>query len=230
MSSDLIIGVMQAADASQSQRAYARLAQLNSGKTGLFSKMLAALGASTERAATGRADAGQDLIAGVMAAADPARKQIAEAKLVGFGGPGSAVANGAPVVGQDFIAGVMAAADPSEMQIAETRLKGLDGTAIAVAGKDAKREAAKKLEGALLAAVVEEIVPKESSSLYGEGTAGNIARQFQVEGLAEAAADAEPLGLASQFYGSGPAVQTGDLMHPQQWPYFGRRTITPYAA
>jgi hypothetical protein len=190
MSSDIIMGVMQAADTSKSQRAHARLAQLNTDKTGLFGKVLTALGSRTEKNVTSSAAQG----------------------------------------GEDLIAQVMAAADPGKMQVAEARLVGLGGTQTASADTEAKRAAVKKLEGALLTAVVDEIVPKESSSLYGDGTAGSVARQFQVEGLAEAAAEAEPLGLANQFYGSGATAQKEPLVRDQQWPYFGRRNITPYAA
>lgn len=199
MSSDMIMGVMQAADAAKTQRAHTRLAQLHTDKPGLFGKIMTALGNRSEKVPVADAAArSDDLIAQVMAAADPAKRQIAEAKLEGLRAPGAATA---------------VAASGEEP------------------GMEQKRAAARKLEGALLTAVVDDIVPKDSASLYGGGTAGNIARQFQVEGLAEAAAEAEPLGLANQFYGNGVAqAQQDPLQRDQQWPYFGRRTITPYAA
>lgn len=200
MSSDMIMGVMQAANASKAMRAQTRLAQLGGSNEGLFGKIMTALGNRTEKTkpAADPAALGDDLIAQVMAAADPAKVQMAEAKLVSIGGMPSAVAD--------------ASASPADPALAQ------------------KREAAKKLEGALLASVVDDIIPKDSATLYGEGTSGNIARQFQVEALAEAAAATEPLGLANQFYGNGAVQQQEPLQRDQQWPYFGRSKITPYAA
>lgn len=185
MAVDLILGVMQAADASKTQRAHARLSQLNTDKPGLFDKIMTAVAKRPEKPLP----AGEDLIAQVLAAADPAKVQAAEARLNGIGAANTAVA-----------------------------------------ANDPKREVMKKLEGSLLTSLVDEVMPKDSESLYGEGTAGEVARQFQVENLAEAAAEAEPLGLARQLYGNAPQQAPEPLMKDQQWPYFVRRTITPYAA
>ncbi len=71
MSSDMIVGVMQAANASNSLRAQTRLAQLGGDRDGLFGKIFSALGNRTEKVkGPDPSKLGDDLIAQVMAAAD----------------------------------------------------------------------------------------------------------------------------------------------------------------
>jgi len=187
MSVDLILGVLQAANTSKAQQAQKRLSEIGAGKSGIFEKVMQAVGKKPSKASD-------------------------------------------KVNGEDLIAQVMAAADPSRRQLAETKLRGVGENSSAVAENIPKLQAMKKLEGALLTAVVDQIMPKDSQSLYGDGTAGEVARQFQVEGLAEAAAESEPLGLADQFYGQKASAPIDPLSRDQQWPYFTRRSITPYAA
>lgn len=182
-----------------------------------------------------------DLILGVLQAADVAKTQRAQQRLAELGNQKSALFDRVMAAvgpktkkpmptGEDLIAQVMAAAEPSKRQMAEAKLMGLGQGSVAVAEDQPKVEAMKKLEGALLTAVVDQIMPKDSDTLYGEGTSGEVARQFQVDGLADAVAEAEPLGLAKQFYGQEPGSQLESLSRDQQWPYFTRRAITPYAA
>jgi hypothetical protein len=205
MSIDLIMGVVQAADKAKMQRAETRLAAMDGAGPGLFRKIVAAFGKPP---------------VGTRVAAEmgdmPKRAVSAES------------------IGEDLLADVMAAANPERKLHAQTKLERLSGDGAVVANleadKDKPRAAMQKLEGALLSAVTDQILPKTSSTLYGGGTAGEMARQFQAEQLAETSAEAEPLGLAKRFYGEAEIDATPELQNSSQWPYFGRRTITPYAA
>lgn len=205
MSIDLIMGVVQAADKAKTQRAETRLATMDGAGPDLFRKIIAALGRPPS---------------GTLAAGETAKVPKAIASANSFG--------------EDLLADVMAAASPERKFLAQAKLEGLsEGDPVVAsleAAKDNRKVAMRKLEGALLSAVTDQILPKSSATLYGSGTAGEMARQFQVEQLAEASAETEPLGLAKRFYGVAGADAASDLQSSSQWPYFGRRTITPYAA
>lgn len=187
MSVDLVLGVMQAADKSRTQRAQERLVTLEKNVPDIFGSVLSSLG--KEKATPIQSGADADIIAGVMAAADPEQVKMAEARLI-----------------------------PSGQGLAASRETG------------SMAEAAKGLEASLLTTVVEQILPSGSHELYGSGTAGEVARHFQVENLARAAAEAEPLGLAGKLYGNESPGTSTALVSDSQWPYFSRNTITPYAS
>jgi hypothetical protein len=184
MSVDLVLGVIQAADASKSQQTRKKLAGLTEGSGGLFGRVFS----SSTRVADKAPSTGKD---------------------------------------SDLIAGVVAAAKPETKQSMARMLASLDGAASENPEIDSERKAAQQLEGALLATVVEQMIPKNSPSLYGEDAAGDMARQFQVEQLAAAAAEAAPLGLEDSLNGGQSDSKT---LKSSQWPYFVRSTITPYAA
>jgi peptidoglycan hydrolase FlgJ len=184
MSVDLVLGVIQAADASKLQPMRKKLAESADGIQGVFDKVFTSSTRAAEKSAA--TENGVDLIAGVVAAAKSEAKHSVDRLLASLDGPVSA-----------------------------------DATSIQ------QQQAARQLEESLLTTVVEQMIPKHSPSLYGEDAAADMARQFQVEQVAAAAAEAAPLGLAESLYGKRDG---GAALKSLQWPYFVRSSITPYAA
>jgi hypothetical protein len=184
MSVDLVLGVIQAADTTKSQRMRERLAELGGGPKDVFEKILSA--ATLSQGKVGALEGGLDLVAQVIAANDPEKHQKATRQLAG-----------------------------------------LDILSTNGAGENPQRKVAQKLEETLMASVVEELVPKDSPSLYGDDDTVGLTRQFQVDHLASATAASSPLGLADSLYGRQDAA---GMTKANQWPYFVRRSITPYAA
>lgn len=127
--------------------------------------------------------------------------------------------------GKDIVADVMAAADPQSVQLASAKLHSIDGgTAVASNQSNAKAEAMKKLEGVLLANMLDSMVPKSESDLYGGGTAGDTWRSFQVNQMAEDMAQRGVLNLDQLGNGGASANNTS------QWPQFQAKPITSYAS
>jgi peptidoglycan hydrolase FlgJ len=181
-----------------------------------------------------------DLVLGVIHAADASRSQQTRKKLAGLNeGSGGlfekvfalssrgAEKTSASKSDNDLIAGVVAAAKPEAKQSMARQLASLDSAASPIPNSDSEKQAAQQLEESLLAAVVDQMIPKDAPSLYGEGGAAGLARQFQVEHVAAATAETAPLGLADSLYGNQADSKP---LKSSQWPYFVRSSITPYAA
>ena len=183
MSSDLVLGVIQAANPSHSQRRLDQLAALRNSSGDIFKKVFSAT-----------VDNGAD--------------------------------SSPTVEVPDFISQVVSAADPQKRRATVGKLSNLDHEA---SGPNvAKREinAAKQLEETLLATVISQMIPKKSADFI-DGDQAGLARQFQIDNLAHAAAEAQPLGLAESLFGER---NTRGLIKVDRWPYFAQLKITPYSA
>jgi hypothetical protein len=125
----------------------------------------------------------------------------------------------------DILAGVMKQADPIRMAAARAKLEGK--AEVVVAETPVNNEALKNLEASMLTQFVDDMMPKDTGGLYGEGTAGEIWQQLFVEHVATAAAEKETLQLAEKLNASGTE---GDRVKVSlSWPYFGEYRVTPYA-
>ena len=170
-----------------------------------------------------------DLILGVMNAANPAKVANAAGRLKfgrevtgadntfqmlvdkRFGQP-TKVKN-APT---DLIAGVINAADKEKQQAA---IQSLGGQPTVMAALDASFEDSpvatfksakadiqnrshennQKFEALVLRNFVEDVLPKSSSGLYGEGTAGDIWRSMEADFISQDMAKAGGIGIADQL-------------------------------
>jgi peptidoglycan hydrolase FlgJ len=141
-----------------------------------------------------------DLIADVMKRADPLQQRAAIAKL------------------EEVAASRVTSHDvPAFKQVVkekdQSRLQSEVITAQAKA-PSARQAAMKKLEAVLATKFVEAMLPKDQSSLYGEGTSGEVWRGLHIEAMGKALADG---GLLDS-----PTVS--------QAPAQGlRKAITPFA-
>lgn len=143
----------------------------------------------------------------------------------------------------DLVMDVMRAAEPSKLASARQRLGGT--SAVADVGKPtspqqiARSKANQDFEAAMLRTFTEQMMPKEASSLYGDGTAGNIWRSLQVDLMSQQIAKAGGIGIAkmldrvplaatpdqtAQTLGlnemSGGTQRKELLSSAAQWPYF----------
>jgi hypothetical protein len=85
---------------------------------------------------------------------------------------------------------VMAAANPEKARSAQVALQNLSNA------KPAATNPMVALEGTLMTKFVDEMLPKSSHALYGEGLAGDTWRGFEVDQLGSALAKSDPLNFS----------------------------------
>lgn len=179
-----------------------------------------------------------DIISQVMNAADSKLQQVAHRRLektqtasvglidkIGQAFQKAAVKQAARLPELDLVAQVMSAADPAQREVAVGRL----GTTEVAGAEDSEIEAKQKLEGQLMASLIETMLPKTDGGLYGSGTAGDVWRGFHAQEIGKTVAEGGEslLGLTDDAPARRP--REGVLGGSGQWPYFQVRTITPYA-
>jgi Rod binding domain-containing protein len=122
----------------------------------------------------------------------------------------------------DLVLGVMHAAQPQRAAAAAARLSA------------PSHDVNQKFEAVMLRRMVEEMLPKDSSSLYGEGTAGDIWRSLQADLMSQEMAKGGGVGLAKLLDKAQDRLGQQDsgslnsiaprLNAPQvttaEWPYF----------
>lgn len=165
---------------------------------------------------------GSDLVLGVVNSANPRKKIAAQAALEGgIGKTFSAffdkllkpnvTSHGAKFIGQpkvrdlpnDLIAGVMESADSKKLAGAVQNLK-RDSVQVAMAEMVAPKPAVEKsaakqsqqFEAMMLRSFVEDMMPKSTGGLYGEGTAGDIWRSLEVDFMSQEIAKSGGIGIA----------------------------------
>ncbi|MEO3384869.1 rod-binding protein [Mesorhizobium sp. CAU 1741] len=113
----------------------------------------------------------------------------------------------------DIIMDVVKAADPTAVQTARTRLATMAGRAgeslgFSVAGTPAAKggdasaetpEAFAKFEAMVLQTFLQNMLPKETSSVYGEGLAGEMWQSLLAEKLGDAMAERGGIGIADRI-------------------------------
>lgn len=142
-----------------------------------------------------------DIVLDVLRAADPARVQAATQRLATLAAGGA----GDP----DDFARALDAADPSPAPAAPApdasdmrdRLAGIGG-ADAEAAKAARTEI--DFEASILKSFVDEILPKDESSVYGEGTAGDMWKSMLSDQIARQIAKSGAFGIAKQLFATHP--------------------------
>lgn len=156
-------------------------------------------------------------------------------------------------IASDLVMDVMRAAEPQRLAMARARLanapaKTSTATATQFAATPAntkavaaKHTAHQQFEAAMLRSFTEQMMPKEASSFYGEGTAANIWRSVQVDLMSQNLAKAGGIGIADMLDKSeaksaasktaetlalnelgGGGAGTTQLAVTPEWPYFQR--------
>jgi hypothetical protein len=153
----------------------------------------------------------QDLIADVMAAADPASQRVATGKLERM----------ASTTDRNF-----AAAVDQKIEAAGLQQKGAaaadgdasgngavaDGSGHAPIIKSTNGKGAyRKFEAFILQMFVESMLPKDATDVFGKGTAGTVWRSMLAEQIGNEMSKGNGLGIAKQLAKSRPATDPAQL-------------------
>jgi flagellar protein FlgJ len=211
-----------------------------------------------------------DLVLDVVKAANPERARIAQAGLQrgqSATNPAKAFADAEntvkrnPGIGRflttDIVGDVVNAADPAKLQTSIAKLGGtsslerVDMAGLVLNANDAdtakavnpKEKAYQQFEASILRSFVEEMLPKATENVYGEGTAGNVWRSMQADFMSQELAKSGGIGIASTLARldeararSQPDVALneitpkaegprGAITNTSEWPYFSRTKI-----
>ncbi len=128
-----------------------------------------------------------DIVLDVARAADPARSAATTARL-------ARLETGAPAAGIDFAA-IVEAGRPEPADFGRGSAPAGVGAAPAPRQPDTRGEAVKGLEQLVLQRLVEAMLPKESGTLFGRGTAGDVWRSMLAEQLAAQIGSVVDLGV-----------------------------------
>ena len=139
-----------------------------------------------------------DLVLEVSRAADPERAAMVREKL-------TALAGGAPASSDGFHAALGAVA----------------GTAAPAAPRpgaplSSGQKAQRMLESAFLTQFVQDMLPKDTPSAFGQGYAGDMWRSMLAERVADQMATSGRLGLADRLFASHPIADRKGLMTPEE--------------
>lgn len=208
-----------------------------------------------------------DLVLDVVKAANPERARIAQAGLQ----RGQAVASAAhefayaektvrrnPGIGRflttDIVRDVVNAADPGKLKTSIAKLggtpepAGVDMASLVLNAGDTKaanprEKAYEQFEASVLRNFVEEMLPKSTENVYGEGTAGNVWRSMQADFMSQELAKSGGIGIAATLARLDEARARsqadvslneitpkadgarGSLSNASEWPYFSRTKI-----
>ncbi len=217
ISTDLVLDVVRAANPDRVKVAQANLG--NGGAvTGNGQQFAAAVTSVQQKSGIGQFLT-HDIVGDVVNGADPGRREGSILKLAGVTDPSQI----------DMSSMVVAAGDSSPGGVAPTK----------------KQVAYQQFEAGILRNFVEEMLPKSSGTLYGEGTAGNVWRSMQADFMSQQLAKSGGIGIASTLArldaqkasdhsGAGlnqlPLPQrtssgSGSISHANEWPYFSRGDI-----
>ncbi len=143
-----------------------------------------------------------DIVLDVARAADPARYKAAAEKLalLGTSAPGAAASFDSLFDSMDTAPST--AADPF---IGDLRSR-LPRAEFAASGKPPK--AYQKFEAVVLQSFVQELLPKDASSVYGSGLAGSYWSSMLAEQIANQIAESGGVGIAQEI----------EAKHPMGWP------------
>jgi len=151
-----------------------------------------------------------DLVLEVSRAADPQRAAAVRDKLAALSG-----AAPAPADNDGFKAALGAAAGASAPAPARS------GAPLS-AGKKAQH----MLESAFLTQFIEEMLPKDAPSAFGQGYAGDMWRSMLAQRVADQVAASGRLGIGDKLFANRPLQARADLMSPEQMRGLGAHDVT----
>ncbi len=176
-----------------------------------------------------------DLILDVMKAASTSRRQVAELKLaaksarVDDSGDYQKIVQQFALVGHQSGSIGTALPEPDSGKAVQ-KLAQNSGMSVTSKSKPHHR-AMIALEGSLMTNILDAMLPKGKSSVYGQGTAGEVWRGFQVDQMANSMAQGDVLRLAasSDSADSGSKSVAPPVAQSGGWPYFKTNKITSFA-
>lgn len=218
--SDLVLDVVKAADPERAKVAQAGLHRGRSA-TNSATEFADAENAVRRNPGIGRFLA-TDIVGDVVNAAKPSKLRDNVAKLGGSSGP----------AGVELAGLVLNASGPAA-----------DAATEPARATNPREKAYQQFEASVLRNFVEEMLPKSSESVYGEGTAGNIWRSMQADFMSQELAKSGGIGIASTLArldeakaNAQPDVTLneiapkadgarGSITSASEWPYFSRSKI-----
>ena len=149
-------------------------------------------------------DASSDIVLEVAKAADPTRAAAVAQRLNALAGAGAADAT-------DF-ADTLAATAPAA---AMTGPSGADARARFSAAAEAADEKAAKVktgfEAVMLNSFVSEMLPKDTSSVFGQGLAGDMWKSMLADQVSRQMAKSDALGIAKRLFATHPLAASDGL-------------------
>ena len=155
-----------------------------------------------------------DIVLEVARAADPARAAAVVNRLNGLANQGA----GSP---QDFASALGAVSGPTSAP-----------TPIAPRAPAASRAqtAQTKLESVILTQFVQEMLPKDAQSVYGQGYAGDMWRSMLAERVADQMAASGRIGIASRLFANKPLSSSAQLLAPDKGRGLAQTNVTETSA
>jgi peptidoglycan hydrolase FlgJ len=216
ISTDLVLDVVRAANPDRVKVAQANLGNAIGG-TGAAQQFAEAVNTVRQKSGIGRF-LSNDIVGDVVNAADPGQRQGGILKLAGV-------------------------SDPSQIDMSSVVVGANDEGAVKGTATDKKKVAYQQFEAGMLRNFVEEMLPKSSDTLYGEGTAGNVWRSMQADFMSQELAKSGGIGIAAtlarldeQKAGSQSGAGLNELpqrtsaggnsiSNANEWPYFSQGEI-----
>ena len=155
-----------------------------------------------------------DVVLEVIQAADPTRAHLAAERLEALGA-------GAAAPAQSFAADLDRAEAASSAAAAQPPGLANARSALAAQAPDAASRVKVDFEAMLLSSFVGEMLPKESTSVFGAGTAGEVWRSMLSEQIARQMARSGALGLSRRLFAThsvtphGAAGRAGEAIAAQ---------------
>jgi flagellar protein FlgJ len=149
-----------------------------------------------------------DVVMEVLNAADPSRASLAAQRLGALAGSNAQ--------GADFAADLDRAASPTAAIPAPlaNAANARSRLAEAPAGPDKLGQAKTQFEAMMLSPLVGELLPKDASDVFGQGTAGDIWRSMLAEQMSLQIAKSGKLGLARRLFATHELTPRGRAAHP----------------
>ena len=147
-----------------------------------------------------------DVVMEVLSAADPSRASLAAERLSALAGPNAPAA--------DFSADLKRAASPAVPPPLATAADARSRLAEIPGGSDKLGQAKTQFEAMMLSSFVGELLPKDASSVFGRGTAGDIWRSMLAEQMSLQIAKSGKLGLARRLFATHEVSARGGSAHP----------------
>ncbi len=157
-------------------------------------------------------DASSDIVLEVAKAADPTRAAAVVQRLNALAGAtGAASATGAPSAEAADFADTLAATAPA----VASGPSGADARARFSAAAEATDEKAAKaktgFEAVMLNSFVSEMLPKDTSSVFGQGLAGDMWKSMLADQVSRQMAKTDALGIAKRLFATHP-LAAGDAL------------------
>jgi Rod binding domain-containing protein len=158
-------------------------------------------------------DAPSDIVMEVANAADPARAAAVAQRL-------NALAGAAGAGAADFAETLAATAPAASAPAAASGLSALDARARFAAAADASDEKATKVktefESVMLNSFVSEMLPKDASSIFGQGLAGDMWKSMLADQVSRQIAKSDALGIGKRLFATHSLAASDALEKAQR--------------